>query len=187
MNKPDIRLGGEVVWKDLPELDFKSCFQLWKIEADRDFGFFEKWKSFLNKEDLDKINRFINSSDRKTSLISHLIRRVLASVYLGISIKELTFFQNEYGKPLLPSFSHFNFNISHTRDFALILLGPWACGVDVEAQRHISLEPQFLNEVLHPEELDYLSKCNTQEEIFYKIWVLKKLISKELVQVSQNI
>ncbi|UJP66883.1 4'-phosphopantetheinyl transferase family protein [Mongoliitalea daihaiensis] len=170
----------QVHWEDAPKHDLNHGYQLWKVDIARDFSSFEVYYDLIKEEDWLAIRKYRHEEDQQIRIISTLFPKLLIGAYLNESPCKISFFTNEFGKPLLQNDPSFFFNIAHNRSYFMLICGPKPCGVDVEKQKQIPLERYFLEDIFHPDELAYIERGPQREDAFFKLWVLKEAYLKRL-------
>ena len=90
---------------------------------------------FLSKERIEQIKRFHCHIDKKLSLYSELLVRVIACETLGIKNTCILIDKTRYGKPYLMGYQSFHFNISHTQNAIVVAISNTTVGIDIEKIR----------------------------------------------------
>jgi 4'-phosphopantetheinyl transferase len=150
-----------------------------KIDENIDEDIFTHLLSLTSIEKQHKINQFRFDVDKKLSLFSHILSQYIACQTLNVTINELHFANNEYGKPYLISYSNFHYNISHTRNAIVVGVSNKPIGVDIEKIKHYDLKiaERFFTE----NEINYiLSDSQNQDKLFYEIWTKKEAYIKSV-------
>lgn len=156
--------------------------------------------SCVQKEEKDRLSRFVFKKDFKSSLIGRLMMRKFASEALNFLYNEIKFQRNEKDKPVLiqPESQNLAFNVSHQGDYAILAgeLGTDVIGADVmkfEFARNITVKEYFrlMNRTFsedewskiksYPEDLDQIRS-------FHRHWALKESYVKALgVGITVNL
>ncbi len=86
--------------------------------------------------------------------------------------------RGENGKPFLPFYPTFHFNISHTRSHVALALHSSPIGVDIEPLR--VYKEDLVCRFFHPKEATFLESLPNQErnEAFTRLWTLKEAFVK---------
>ncbi len=93
-------------------------------------------------------------------------------------VESLTLAKSSSGKPYLRGNSKTNFNISHSKDYAMCALSNVEVGCDIEhaSEPSLSIASKFFSErektILFDKPLEDLGKC------FYTLWTLKESYAK---------
>lgn len=86
--------------------------------------------------------------------------------------------ESEHGKAILSDRSDVHFNLSHSKDHAVLALAGFEVGCDVQlmAKGHSHIARRFYA----PEELEQIEKTDDGEDAFYRIWTAKESYIKWL-------
>lgn len=135
---------------------------------------FEQLSSYVSCEKRERIRRFRRFEDTQRSLLGEVLARYAICKRLGIKNNEITFGQNEYGKPVLTDLSSIHFNISHSGDWVVCAIDNNPIGIDVESIKPIefSIAESFFSK----EEYTALSNQDKGAWLiyFYRLWTLKE-------------
>jgi 4'-phosphopantetheinyl transferase len=135
-------------------------------------------KLFLDQETLYKTQRLIFEKDQWQAIVTHAVLRY----YLGQFVKQephcLKIRRNCYGKPYLLNCS-LHFNLSHTKDYALLGLHPHqSIGVDIE-NIHVSNDLlKSLENIFYPTEKALLRSLGEVKEAYISLWCAKEAFLK---------
>lgn len=133
--------------------------------------------SFINEEKRAKIWQYRLDIDRKISLFSDLLVRVLACKIINKANKDLKFMKTQYGKPYLLNQHNFYYNISHTRNRIVCAVYDDEIGIDIEKVRQY--EKKIAQRFFSINELDYIeSDIYNQDNHFFSIWTKKEAYIK---------
>lgn len=141
----------------------------------------------ISEEDLDqlcllidlekkyKVEKFVNKKDKIRTVIGEILIRTIIVENLKISNKYIRFNKNQYGKPYLKDFPNFNFNISHSGDYALCAIDDKPIGIDVEEVKHIEYE-EIAKNFFATKEFKHIVNQDLKFQLyrFYEIWTLKE-------------
>lgn len=143
----------------------------------------ETYKSLLKYFDSvekERISEKFNTGASARFLLSAILARVTACVYLGVRNKDISFLENSYGKPYLESFPAYGFNISHSGLWLVCGACDDIIGIDIEAVRGVDFKvaKRFFCE----EEYNELMEKPEDERLnfFYDLWTLKESYIKSL-------
>lgn len=150
-----------------------------KIDENIDEDKFTHLLSLTSIEKQHKINQFRFDVDKKLSLFSDILVQYIACQNLNVTINDLHFANNEYGKPFLMSYPYFHYNISHTRNAIVVGVFNKPIGVDIEKikQSDLKIAKRFFTD----NEINYtLSDTKRYDKLFYEIWTKKEAYIKWL-------
>ncbi len=124
----------------------------------------------------NKINSRKIAKDKLRSLGASLLTDIALKEY-GLRERDMVYAENEHGKPYFASAPQLHFSISHSGNYAAVMISESECGVDVEitGEPNLNLAARFF----HPDETEALNKNSA---LFYRIWTLKESYIKALGQ-----
>ena len=137
-------------------------------------------ESLLNTDELQRAQRYHFERHRRRFTIARAILRLILARYLDLSPRDLDFATNAYGKPYLNHSSQIQFNLSHSRDLALLAIGQhYPLGVDLE---FFSGRPfqGISNMMFSPQEIqDYAQMLPSMRSLaFFHVWAQKEAFIK---------
>ena len=115
-----------------------------------------------------KIASFRYAESQRLSLGVGLLL-VLALEEQGIDGRRVRITEGEWGKPVLTDFPGIHFSLSHSGQYAAVLIADSPCGVDIEEIREI--RENLVQRCMHPEEL-------ASGMDFFEAWTKKECIVK---------
>ena len=114
---------------------------------------------------------------------TRIFMRKTLSQYTNKQPEDLIFDINPYGKPLLRN-SDVQFNLSHSRQWAVIAIGENGdVGIDVESTSDRRTILNIAQHYFHADEIFQLEKITDEEEqkeYFFQLWTLKESFVKAL-------
>jgi 4'-phosphopantetheinyl transferase len=144
----------------------------------------EQYWQHLDSAERRRADRFRNEADRARFVIARSSLRQLLGRRIGVASGEITFGENEFGKPLVqnsPVVLHFN--SSHSGDWVLHAIDAAApIGIDVEAVHSGLTRIDQFERVLSPEEFALLNDLPAIHRAlaFARVWVRKEAYVKAL-------
>ena len=165
-------------------------YKIYFVELDEtlDELIIAKLLSFVSSEKQQRVQNIKFPINRKLTLYSEMLVRVLVCNMFEVKNNQLSFITNEYGKPQLAGFPNFHFNISHTRNAMVVAIGEKPVGVDVEQVKKadLNIAPRFFTE---QENTFILDKVSNQDKRFYEIWTIKEAYIKYrvLTRTEENL
>ena len=136
----------------------------------------------LDSRELERARRFVYADDARRYTRAHLALRAILASYLGCDPDSLDFGEQELGKPrLLHGATGRYFNLSHSKDMALLALGGAdEVGVDIEAVRDDLPGDDLASAVLCAAELEQLGAWPEGERAqpFVICWTRKEACLK---------
>lgn len=117
-------------------LDLDDCtlhpsrIDIWQYPLDIDYPFAN---DLLSSEETLRANRYLFSHHRQRFIAAHTALRLILSRYCQIPAHQLVFDQGLHGKPFLINAPALQFNLSHSRNTALLAVGyNHPMGIDLE-------------------------------------------------------
>ncbi len=139
---------------------------------------------WLDARELERARRFVYADDARRYVHAHVALRAILGAYLGRDPAALDFVEQELGKPrLLQAPQDRYFNLSHSKDMALLALGvAGELGVDIEAVRDDLPGEELASAVLCEAELEQLGALPEGERAqpFVACWTRKEACLKAL-------
>lgn len=157
-----------------------------------------RWmEAILSSDEIKRADRFHFEADRHRFVVSHTSLRDILSRYLYKSPQDIEFAISEHGKPVVLPPSQLDFNLSHSGDFALIVIARGRkVGVDVARHRmdmeHENIAQRFfsdrekyeLRELPDNQKLTGFFNCWTRKESYIKAHGLGLLLPLDGFDVS---
>jgi 4'-phosphopantetheinyl transferase len=134
--------------------------------------------NYLNKEEKQKAKEFLSNKLASEFALCRSICKQLIANHLNSSIEEIEFKYTEKEKPYLTGNPIF-FNISHSKDYALIAIHNQNIGVDIEfMDKNIEIK-ELMKIFCFYHEIEWaLAKDSVRR--FYNIWTVKEAILKHM-------
>ncbi len=136
----------------------------------------------LDEREIERARRFVRADDARRYERAHVALRAIVGAYLGCEPARVAFAEQARGKPrLIGPRTGLHFNLSHSKDLALLALGAAdELGVDVEAVRADLPGVDLAAAVLDARELEQLAERpeDAQAEPFVTCWTRKEACLK---------
>ena len=139
----------------------------------------ENLLAYISPERHAHLLRYAHPADRKLSLYTALLTRMMLLMHTPLTWKDLQFHSGSNHKPSLLTTPSIDFNFSHTRNAILCSVSlNTTVGVDVETCEKAPFE--IMDTVFHPEEISYISAATDKEkqERFFRVWTQKEAYTK---------
>ncbi len=120
---------------------------------------------------LKKAKNYKNEDDRKLSILSSLLLDKALKKH-DLSERDMKYTFNAYGKPYFANAEDLHFSISHSGEYAMVVLSDKEIGCDIQQIKDINLS--IADRFFTAEERKYV-KCT---EDFFRIWTLKESFIK---------
>lgn len=149
------------------------------LNEEKSFAEYSQLLPLISQERRERIARMAVNGDKVRSLFAELLIRYEASEQLGADFDSLEFGKNEFGKPFIIGESGYDFSVSHSgKAVAFAGADSARVGVDVERirRRKSGISERFFAE----NEIKFIEKSETPDEVFFEIWTRKEAYSKML-------
>jgi 4'-phosphopantetheinyl transferase len=154
---------------------------VWKVNLATTLAALGDLASILSIAERERGYRFTFEKDQARFLSCRATLRILLSRYIGLPADKIVFRYEPQGKPALAGVAGWQFNISHSRDFAAIVISRYdSVGIDIEL-----IDPDFPREEVAPDilgsdEVRDLAALppSSQPEYFFQLWTLKEALLK---------
>jgi 4'-phosphopantetheinyl transferase len=166
-----------------------SALEVWRIDLRADAELppgmpaLSALRTLLDEGELKRADRYLVEAPARQFIRTRAALRRLLALRLGEDPRVLQFEVGKHGKPRLQD-GRLAFNVSHSGDYALIVVGPpqWGedLGVDLEwmkpTRRLLGLAQRFFA----PPEAKAFARvdASAREELFYRLWTLKEAYLK---------
>lgn len=134
----------------------------------------------LNKDEQQRAFRFHFSRHQRRFIVARAMLRSILARYLKVEPLHLTLSYQKHGKPFLHHPLKIEFNLSHSKDMALLAVGKdTPCGIDIEYYSKRPYENIGLK-LFSPEENNTLSiqPEHHKSSVFFTIWAQKEAFIK---------
>ena len=160
-----------------PQSLSESNVDIWHIPLTHDLS---SQINILNYQEQQRAQRFQFAHHQRRFIAAHVILRKIIAKYLDTAAHKLDFCENEYGKPQVISNIPIQFNLSHSKDLALLAIGyKHEIGIDLE---YFSARPYLgiANNMFSEEEIAQISTLAPKliPLSFFTIWSQKEAFIK---------
>jgi 4'-phosphopantetheinyl transferase len=157
-------------------------YELWRIRLDDEEA--GKELAILSPSERARAERFVFDRDRRRFSVAHAGLRYLLAGATAESASTLSIASTSSGKPYLASHPRLGFNLSHSGDVALVVIGrEMELGVDVELRATVIESLRGLAETYFaPGELAAVTSAPAQlrAATFLRVWTRKEACAKAL-------
>jgi 4'-phosphopantetheinyl transferase len=154
---------------------------VWKVPLRSTNAALEDLASLLSNAERERADRFTFEKDRARFVSCRASLRILLGRYTGIAPDKLIFRYEPQGKPALAGVSGWQFNVSHSRDLAAIVVSRYdAVGIDIELIDAHFPRDEVAPDILARDELSDLAAlpAAAQADYFFQLWTLKEALLK---------
>lgn len=136
---------------------------------------------WLSDEEHRRAARFRAEAYRHRFVVSRGVLREALAFFTGARPESLEFVPSPQGKPCLPAFPEFQFNLAHSGSLMLLALSTAGeVGVDVERFRPLQDAQAIARRYFTPREAGWLEAQahEDRDAAFFKLWVRKEAVLK---------
>lgn len=128
--------------------------------------------SVIDKDKQERLLKFVFWQDMHRSLFADLLIRKIIMDSSDLENENISFKENEFGKPYIESINNFHFNVSHSGDWIVCAIDKNPIGIDIEKISTIDLEisKNFFSDKEHED----LLLSNDPYDCFFTLWSLKE-------------
>ena len=136
----------------------------------------------LDADERDRAERFRFARDREQFVVSHALMRAILACYLERPAAALELLQPAGEKPRLAGSPPFDFNLSHSGDYALLGVSRAPIGTDIEVLREFDNRDSLAQDTFAPAEIAALASLPPalQWDGFFACWTCKEAYVKAL-------
>ncbi|MGB3152445.1 MAG: 4'-phosphopantetheinyl transferase superfamily protein [Maribacter sp.] len=154
---------------------------IWQIDLNICENQVNDYLMILIEEEMLKANRFKFNRDKRNYIICRGVLRILIGHYLNMNPKDVQLKYNEFEKPYLEDVFNLHFNVSHSKDLAIIgFFMDKPIGVDIEYMKSDFDLLGIANSFFSKTEINVLKQIPEQEmnTSFYRCWTRKEAFIK---------
>ena len=133
--------------------------------------------SVLTGAERERANRYRLEADRRRSIVSRSVLRLLLAQRAGGDPAEFEFEEGDHGKLSLGCGGP-QFNVSHSGEMVAVAFAPAAVGVDIERQRGMDDIHRVAARFFSPAEAERVRLAAGAEAEFFRIWTMKEAVVK---------
>jgi 4'-phosphopantetheinyl transferase len=154
---------------------------VWSVELERCRGATERLTAALAADELARVARFRFERDRRWFALRRGVLRTILGMYRDAAPEDLSFRQNEYGKPALCEVAELQYSLSHSCGRMLLAVtadGP--VGVDIECVRAQFATETVPEQFFAADEVTELRALAPSEQVagFFNAWTRKEAYIK---------
>lgn len=169
-------LQNQVTWHTYTgqELSLKGITHLFKIDVNTYYDQI-RTANFLSVDELNKAGKYLKEEDTANFVVRKHFLRVILSRLLPLKPEQIEYHRVENKKPAVTGLQ---FNVSHSKDCAIIAVSSYAIGIDVE---HINPDFEFedvMSYCFNQEELAFVTEAKHPVLNFFTLWTRKEALLK---------
>jgi 4'-phosphopantetheinyl transferase len=144
--------------------------------------------SYLTSNEIDKIEKYKNESQRINEIISYTLPKIELAKRLKINAKDINIVRDINKRPCYKDYTNYHYSISHSGNYVAFVLSEKNVGLDIEERQFRDMKA--LEYVATESEIN---DCQDYDDKF-ALWTFKeayskyigKGISRELKKISLN-
>lgn len=136
----------------------------------------------VSQERRQKFERFLRKKDAYRSLLGEVLVRSTLTKYMGVNNQDFHFEYNAYGKPYLKNNPEIGFNISHSGNWVVMILGNTSPNLGIDVEKIVPMDIQFATDLFTIQENQTLASLTEYNRLayFFQLWTLKESYIKAL-------
>lgn len=132
---------------------------------------FDCLTEIISEYRIKKAIKYKSEKDRKLSILSSLLLDKALQKY-GLCEQNMQYSTNEYGKPYFINAKELHFSISHSGDYAMVVLSDKEIGCDIQQIKDINMG--IADRFFTADEREYVKSTGD----FFRIWTYKESFIK---------
>ena len=156
---------------------------VWRVDLRQPEHVVQQFRATLADEEIHRADRFHFEKDRRAFAVSRGFLRQVIGRYLQTKPAALRFSYGPYGKPALAGEHSLRFNMSHSRDVALVAIADAKeLGVDVEYIRADFASEDIARRFFSPREVEAFNALPSELRVaaFFRCWSRKEAYIKAI-------
>lgn len=157
---------------------------VWVSRLDRDEEALSGLEAILSDDELDRAQRFRLPRDRRRSVVSRAVLRLVLGAYTGQEPREVLIACGSHGKPhVTDSPVPLSFNLSHSRELmAVAVTLERRVGIDVEWRRPVAKAERLIRRTFSPAEANAVECAPPEERLsaFFRAWTAREAFLKAI-------
>jgi 4'-phosphopantetheinyl transferase len=166
----------------LRQLPHEKAIDVWLIQLDCPLKPGVDLDGILSEGERKRADRFVRDTDAFRFRLCRAMLRLGVAWYLQKTPQEITFTTGKHGKPRLTPCSSLHFNVTHSRELALVAFTTIGeVGIDVESIEHGIEALDIASANFTRNEAAMIAAARTPHEqihIFLRLWTRKEAVFK---------
>lgn len=149
---------------------------VWTVALDSVPPSMESRGECLSSDERTRATLFTAPLEQRRYIASRIVLRHILASYLGVSAAEIRIRREPGGRPFIEGADRLFFNLSHSRETALVAVSGVMVGVDVERARRIARAGSIARRILHPDTFAALRRLppGPRERAFLYAWTQRE-------------
>lgn len=119
----------------------------------------------------NKVTKYKNDSDKRLSILASFLLDKALKEY-GLAEKDMLYSANEFGKPYFSNAEDLHFSISHSGNYAMVVMSDTEIGCDIQQIKEVNIG--IADRFFTADESKYVRST----EDFFRLWTLKESFIK---------
>ena len=156
-----------------------NIVHVWRLKLADLITYYTQCFFVLSDSEKQRAQAYHIQADQNCYVLTHGILRYLLAAYTDLTPQTLHFAEQTHGKPILvkeQGSKSIEFNLSHTREYAVIAIAQLPIGIDIEYVRNdikpLALANRFFSQAEY-QALSVLPACE-QANAFIYAWTIKE-------------
>lgn len=155
-----------------------SGVKLFKIQLSSYHHLVPELIKYLNAAELQRAQKYHFEKDTNQFIICRSLLKFILAQHTSLEIDKINIKIGTNKKPYLSSNQTICFNVSHAKDFAIIVVSTHAVGIDLEELNTNFNFSEILTSVFSNFEIEFILNADDKTYAFYKLWTRKEAIVK---------
>ena len=158
----------------------KEEVHVWSIDLRLDSAAMCACWDLLSPEEVQQALRRRFAKDVREFVVTRALLRKILAQYVDCSAPDLCFDSNSNGKPVLLGMPNLHFNLSHSRNYALLAVAHRRVGIDLEFIKANCMQQAVVEQFLSTSEWSQLLKlpANARSAALFRCWTRKEAVLK---------
>lgn len=157
-----------------------NSLDIWFLSLDQDQATVERARTFLDRRELARVERFVHERDAKRNILAHGLMRHLLAEATGQHPEQVRFTFGKFKKPFLAGDYSVQFNLSDTKDALIIAMNKGGeIGADIETMDrrvdHLAVADHYFTE--REKEIIFNDEKEGKRR-FLELWTKKEALLK---------
>ncbi|QWX82698.1 4'-phosphopantetheinyl transferase superfamily protein [Cellulophaga sp. HaHaR_3_176] len=152
--------------------------KIYKIKISDYIQFLPKLKLFLNVSENTRASKYYHEHDSHRFIICRGLLKFILGDETGMSASEIELKIDSNKKPYLSTNPSIHFNVSHSKNYALIAVASQPVGVDIEYLAKDFNFSEIISTVFSVTEINEVQKKDNNKRLLFKLWTRKEAIVK---------
>jgi len=156
-----------------------SELKVFQIQLSSYYNLVPQLSEYLNAAELQRARKYHFEKDNNQFIITRSLLKFILAQHSSVPVSEINIEIDKNRKPHLASNPSVCFNVTHAKDYALILVRDNnAVGIDVEFLNNDFDYSEMLKDIYSSQEIETVLNATDKTHAFFKYWTRKEAIVK---------